>query len=74
MAVPRAGCQLDPADLLARLSRRLPAHARPRQLLLAHEPFSVANGEWAATGRPVRRVLADRYAALLTTAPVESLP
>jgi len=41
---------------------RLPDYARISRWLPAHEPFTVANGMWTGTGRPIRQKIFETYA------------
>jgi len=44
---------------------RLPDYAQVRHWIVAHEPFSVANGQWTGTGRPRRLAIYEAYQPLL---------
>ena len=59
---PRPGFDADQVQLAVdSANARLPDYARIGRWLRAREPFTVANGQWAGTGRPRRKQIFNAY-------------
>lgn len=50
---------------LAQVNAGLPSYARLAGWIHAREPFSPGNGQWTATGRPLRQAIREAYAHAL---------
>jgi long-subunit acyl-CoA synthetase (AMP-forming) len=53
---------------LARVNAALPSYARLAGWIHARQPFTPDNGQWTATGRPLRLAIRDAYAHALPAA------
>jgi len=51
--------------IIAQINAQLPDYARIGAHILAHEPFTIANGQLTGTGRPRRQTIYEAYASTI---------